>query len=68
MGHATTFTHYVTGRPLTVTFPDGSTTATTYDAGRLEQITDALGQVTRHGYGEVGNRVSQTDAYRETSR
>ncbi|HEY3938708.1 MAG TPA: RHS repeat domain-containing protein [Bryobacteraceae bacterium] len=39
-----------------------------YDAlGRLIQVTDALGQLTKYTYDEVGDRISQTDANTHTT-
>jgi len=35
--------------------------------GRLTSVTDALSQVTRYSYDEVGNRISQTDANTHTT-
>jgi RHS repeat-associated protein len=53
-------------RPVTVTLAGGtveaSTTRTTYDAvGNLTATTDALGQVTKHGYDLRDRRISTTN-------
>jgi RHS repeat-associated protein len=56
----TTFTYDKVGRPLTTRYPDGTETATSYDAlGKKESSRDELGRVTGFEYDEMG-RLEKT--------
>jgi RHS repeat-associated protein len=58
---ATTYTYDQTGKPLTVTNPDGTDTLTYSTAGDLTQAITPGGRTTIFGYDTAGRRISQTD-------
>ncbi|MCL6472752.1 MAG: DNRLRE domain-containing protein [Firmicutes bacterium] len=68
LGRITLYAYDINNKPITITYPDNTTTRYVYDeAGNLLQETDALGKTTTYTYDEYGNRTSTTDALGATT-
>ncbi|MBL9217163.1 MAG: RHS repeat-associated core domain-containing protein [Opitutaceae bacterium] len=62
LGRTMTWTYDTNSLPLTMTLPGGGVTTYAYTAGRLTQVTDPQGVVTKFGYDANGRLLYREDA------
>lgn len=61
LGRTTTWTYDSNSLPLTMTLPRGGVVTYAYTSGRLTQVTDPNGVITKYGYDAVGRVLYQED-------